>query len=993
MKLHRLVSTSLCVTLFATSAFAQLNSPDAEGYLLRARKMLKDNNPIGCVDQLSKLKSLNPTPSQVEEASLLEAFSAVKEGDVTSAAKLITWIDKYPESPFCSDATLALANIYFDARNFREALKIYNTLKDSDFASPSAQDRYYHQAYCNLELGDLEKAESLFSKLSAKGEYRVEREYYLAYIAYTKGDYEKALPAFSHIPSNSVYAPFAKYYIAQIDFVEKRFESAYTNARTLIDSKAVPEYNAEACRIAGESLFNLGRESEAIPYLKSYFREVGEDILPSTAYILGVSEYHEKNYGGAAVMFKKVTSQDDAMGQSANLYLGQCYIADGNNVTNALIAFEKAFKMNFDKEISEEALYNYAVAKSNGGRLPFGNSVGLFENFLTQYPQSKYAPEVETYILNGYMSDNDFENVLRVVDNIKNPSTTMLLAKQRALFMAGTRDYSSGRIENAVKRFAEAATMSPGDDAVALQALLWQGICMYDDHNYAGAESCFSRYLSAAGTDNPNSLLAQYDLAYSQFSAGKYAAALANFRAVTSGKAENEMMADAYSRIGDCLYYSSKFKEAGENYDLAYSQNPSAGDYPMYQQAIMMGLQKKYSDKVFTMDEMIHRFPESPLVPAALLEKAEAYTALGEVDKAIEMYNILLDDYGATAYGRKGLLQLAIARLNRGDRVEAITDYRKIISDYPTSEEAMIAIDDLKRIYAEDGNLAEFMSFISNVPDAPEVNPSELDALAFRTAEADYINDEKTDKLTKYIKDYPKGTYEPQALFYLAEASYNNADYSNALAFSERMLQAYPDAPAAEDAMLIKAESEMKLGKGEIALESYRNIVEVATGARNLQAARIGYMRTALALGENEEVVNIADALLASTATSLADNGEIKYSKALALRNAGDTDKAREIWRELAVNPADVYGARSAVALAESMVADGKYLEAGQIADEFINANPPHAYWLARGFIVLSDALRAQGETFEADEYLRSLQSNYPGNEADIFEMIEKRLK
>ena len=90
MKLHRLVSTSLCVTLFATSAFAQLNSPDAEGYLLRARKMLKDNNPIGCVDQLSKLKSLNPTPSQVEEASLLEAFSAVKEGDVTSAAKLIT---------------------------------------------------------------------------------------------------------------------------------------------------------------------------------------------------------------------------------------------------------------------------------------------------------------------------------------------------------------------------------------------------------------------------------------------------------------------------------------------------------------------------------------------------------------------------------------------------------------------------------------------------------------------------------------------------------------------------------------------------------------------------------------------------------------------------------------------------------------------------------------------------------------------------------------
>ncbi len=62
-------------------------------------------------------------------------------------------------------------------------------------------------------------------------------------------------------------------------------------------------------------------------------------------------------------------------------------------------------------------------------------------------------------------------------------------------------------------------------------------------------------------------------------------------------------------------------------------------------------------------------------------------------------------------------------------------------------------------------------------------------------------------------------------------------------------------------------------------------------------------------------------------------------------------------------------------------------------ADALINANPPHAYWLARGFIVLSDALRAQGNGFEADEYLRSLKSNYPGTEAEIFDMIDSRLK
>ena len=88
----------------------------------------------------------------------------------------------------------------------------------------------------------------------------------------------------------------AKYYIAQIEFVQHRFDKALEYARAVIASKAVPEYNEEASRIAGESIFNLGREAEAIPYLQTYVAESGEDILPSAAYILGVSEYHIGNY-------------------------------------------------------------------------------------------------------------------------------------------------------------------------------------------------------------------------------------------------------------------------------------------------------------------------------------------------------------------------------------------------------------------------------------------------------------------------------------------------------------------------------------------------------------------------------------------------------------------------------------------------------------------------------------------------------------------------
>ena len=40
----------------------------------------------------------------------------------------------------------------------------------------------------------------------------------------------------------------------------------------------------------------------------------------------------------------------------------------------------------------------------------------------------------------------------------------------------------------------------------------------------------------------------------------------------------------------------------------------------------------------------------------------------------------------------------------------------------------------------------------------------------------------------------------------------------------------------------------------------------------------------------------------------------------------------------------------------------------------------------------MSDIYRARGKKFEADSYLEALRDNYPGNEADIFRMIEERL-
>lgn len=58
---------------------------------------------------------------------------------------------------------------------------------------------------------------------------------------------------------------------------------------------------------------------------------------------------------------------------------------------------------------------------------------------------------------------------------------------------------------------------------------------------------------------------------------------------------------------------------------------------------------------------------------------------------------------------------------------------------------------------------------------------------------------------------------------------------------------------------------------------------------------------------------------------------------------------------------------------------------------DYIEVSTPHAYWLARSFVLLSDVYMKLGRNLDAKQYLLSLQQNYQADD-DIAEMIETRL-
>lgn len=962
--------------------------------MARAVEMFDLKNYQGVIDQLRQIDHMYLSHHDACDASYYHAMALMYRGDLLKARDAFAAIlAEQPASPWYLAAKLGYADTYFYEGDYTGAMEIYRAISVSALNLDQADGLRYRQAYCLLMTKDYDRALAAFDDIaSSASPYASAAKFYKGYILYTQGEYAAAKDILMQVDTSKAPGNQACYYLTQIEFAQEHFRQALDMARKAIPV-VDPESRPEMERIAGESLYRLGDTDAALPYLRRYASSVSEP-LPSTLYILGVCDYDTGNLDEAVRMLTPVTALSDAMGQSAYLYIGQAALSQGN-MDAALLALEQAYRMDYDADVQETAFYNYAVARSQGGRTPFGSSVSLFEDFLKRFPNSRFAPAVQEYLITGYMTDNNYEKALQSIERITHPSAAVLTAKQRVLYILGTRDLAANRTSQALTRFEQSRQLASHNRAMATECDLWIGDCYYRLGKYPQAVKSLNSYLKSAPYNSVNIPLAYYDLGYARFAEKKYGDARADFQKVIRqpGNLSKTVVADAYNRIGDCYYYASSFKQAEENYDQAFELAPQTGDYALFQKAVMLGLVNDHSGEIRLLDDMMSRYSTSALMPSALLEKAESQLAANTADQAIATYRKLVKSYPATAQGRNGALQLAITLLSGGRKNEAIDIYKKVITDYPTSDEARVATDDLKQIYADDGRLRDFSAFIASVPNAPRLEISEIDALTFQSAEKAYLADGSLTRLDEYVAQFPSGQYAPQALGYLAAARFESGDNNAALRYATALVDRFPHSEAAEEALAIKGDIELQQGDPEAAIATFRTLEQRASVARNILAARMGIMRVSRDLGNHADVIAAADRILASSSVPSEFKSETIYARAYALAQSGHGDEAVNAWKQLAGDTDDLYGAKSAYYLGQHYFDSAQYAQAKKTVEKLIDSNTPHQYWLARGYILLSDILRAQGSTFEADEYLKSLRENYPGTEGDIFTMIDSRLE
>lgn len=973
---------------------ARIISPDNKGDIFRAEAMLENENYIGALDQLALLNRDALTASETEQAEWIRCRALVHTDSDEAVGALKCFLEKYQASVLRFNAMMLLGDCLLESSPLK-ALGIYSDVDTDALTDAQRAELAYHKGYALLEVGDLDRAEPFFTDALKDSPWDTRAKFYLGYIAYTRNDYDRAKQLFEASDRATSPGNMADFYLAQIYYAEGDYPRALGNARTLMQRSDVsPEYTAEATRIAGESLFQTGDTKQGLKLLRNYVA-MTDSPARSALYLLGTDEFNNGHPAEAIDLLQRVVedSTDDAMTQSAYLYIGQSLMERGDRDA-ALLAFDKALKMDNDRDVQEAAFYNYAVAKFSGARIPFGSSAATFEEFLRRFPNGRYAPAVQEYLVEGYLTDGNYETALASINRMSNPGSKVLDAKQKVLYALGTQALAKENPDGAVSYLREAQAMKRNNKAADARIALSLGEALAQKGQYKEAVSQLSRYIAEAPAGDVNRPLARYDIAYAYFQLKDFDKSATNFTQfiASPGNLNQTVQTDALNRLADSQLYLGQLDKAAQNYQRAYDSQPASGDYPLYQMAIIEGYQRQHSEKIVSLKKLLEEFPSSSLVPDALLQMTESYIQIGDNDHAIATYRRLVAEYPSTEQGRQGYLQLALTLLNTGQRKEAVTAYKDVVTLYPTSVEARMAIDELKRISAEDGTLPDLAAWLRTIDNAPQLDIVESDRLTFEAAEKTWITEQDPARLEKYLLDFPKGSFRPRALGYLTDYAVSRDNHRDVIDFTSEIVGRYPDSPQAEPALMAKATAEYALGESRASLESWTALEQRASSAHTLNEARTGIMRSARDLGDHARVISAAEALLSSSSIGAGIRNEAEFARAFALARTGRTDEAALVWKQLAQNPADIYGAKSAYYLSELLFEEGQTDRARQHTESFVNSGSPHSYWIARGFILLSDIYMHEGKTFEAREYLKSLRENYPGTETDIFSLIDERL-
>jgi tetratricopeptide (TPR) repeat protein len=885
------------------------------------------------------------------------------------------FIDAANNEPRQQLMSFHLAQYYFLRNDYARAVVYYERAGYNNLSNEQIADAKFELAYSYFEVGQYNSAKPLFDEIHQlpSNKYYYDANYYYGFLSYRDRDYNNALSSFQKVESIPKYRGLVPYYISQIYYFQGNKDQALQYGQSKIGQNDV--YNRKEMNLLmGQIYFEKKEFSKALPLLEAYVKNT-DKVSKEVMYELSYCYYNANDVQKAIEGFKQLSNEKDSLGQNSMYLLGDLYLKTGQK-ENARNAFLYSADNNSNAKQQEISRFNYAKLSYELGYQDI--ALNSLNKFLDLYPQSAYANEAKEIIINLLANTNNYSEALSLYQSFSQPTPTMKRIYPKILFGKATEYINNQKLDEADDLLTK-VIRDPDAGPVLPFAYFWKGEVSYRLNRYDEAIKNMNSYLQAGGIQgeaNPKD--ASYVLGYSYLNLENYSQALANFKQVAPviNSQSSNLQQDAYVRSADCYFMMKDYAAAKNMYQNVINNGLDQSDYALYQVALINGIRSP-SEKIKTFNTLTEKYPKSDLVAESYMQIANAYMVQEKFRDAIPYLNKILDIKSASGQYPKVYLKLGLANYNLNNNNEALQDYQKLINQYPQSEEANEALDNLRNIYVEMGKPNDYVAFVQKA--GKVISVSEADSVTYAAAELQYSNNDcaaAISSFNNYLSKFPQGAYALNANFYKSECYSRNKDWQNALKGYEAVLGQGASPFAERSAYAAARINYFELKDYQQSKTYFSKLLELSTTPENQLEALRGLVRSYYQTKDFAEANNIAKELLTKKGISTDDKAIANLVLGKSLQVNNQCPDAIKAFKEVSATNKSEWGAEARFETANCYYMLNQLPTAEKAALEVIKVTGSYDYWVAKSYILLGDIYLAEGDYFNAKATYKSVADN-----------------
>ena len=870
-----------------------------------------------------------------------------------------------------------LAKFYFTKEDFSNAITYYERAGLDNLSNDEIADAKFERAYCYFNLKQFETAKPLFDEIHQLpgNKYYYPANYYYGFISYYDKQYNEALKAFKLVETRDEYKGVVPYYIAEIYYFQGKKDESLRYGESVLARGGTLYYEKEMKLLMGQLHFEKKEFAKALPLLEYYVNnsdKVDKEVLYEVSYCYYQDNQLQKAING----FKQLSNLKDSMGQNSMYLLGDCYLRT-NQKANARNAFQYCAYNNSNARQQEVSRFIYAKLSYELGYQDI--ALNELKKFLTDYPNSDYETEAKELLVGLLANTNNFADALSLYESMGKPTVAMQKVYPRILFGKAVEYINDQQIIRADELLTKVLTDQYAGPILPY-ANFWKGEIALRNGKFDETIKYMTAYLqsSAPSQGEATPQAARYNLGYGWMKKENYKQALNYFEQVTKSVTVTSpaMEQDAYVRAADCYFMNREFAKANGMYDNVINNALPQSDYAYFQKAMIAGV-KSSADKIKTLNTLTRLYPQSGLVPDVTMEIANTYMADEKFRDAIPYLNNILNMPDAGGLKPAAYLKLGLSYYNTDDNKDALTNYQTLIQKYPQSPEADEALDNIKRIYVEDGKPNEYVELMRK--NGKNISVSEADSLTYTSAELKYNANDCAAAITgfsNYLSQYPNGSFALEANYFRSECYNKSKDFQNALTgynyVNAKGLNRYFEKATLEAARI----NYFELKNYAEAKRFFESLLTGSANQDNILEALRGLVRCQYLLKDYSKANETAKTLLTKKGISTDDKSIafLVLGKSQQLNN--DYTAAIASFKSCAAINKSAWGAEARYEVANCQFTSNNLSAAEKSAMAVIKETGSYDFWVTRSYILLGDIFMQQKDYFNAKATYESVAKN-----------------